>query len=139
MSAPTSSRALMLRATPALITGVGLVALSIFFLVDPEKESDLVGTFVCLAGAEVALALAALVLVPVALRHDPDRARRALSIVLVVLAAGGIVLTAIAVTQTEVPYVIAALAPLAVSVLMLKDIRRVHGQIGTSVDGGASD
>ena len=48
-------------------------------------------------------------------------------------------LTAIAVTRTEVPYVIAALAPLAVSVLMLKDIRRVRGLIGTSVDGGAPD
>ena len=35
----------MLRATPALIIGMGLVALSIFFLVDPDKKSDLVGTF----------------------------------------------------------------------------------------------
>lgn len=104
--------------------GVGLLALSLFFLVRLEADPDVLGVFLPLTAALVALGLGTMALLPLRLGDTPATAGvvawsfRGLAVL-------GIAVTAAGVARGELPWIAFALAPLVACAALLKDSRRL--------------
>lgn len=108
-----------------LLVGVGLMALSTFFLVAPlEEPEQVLGVFLPLAVGLISAAFGLLALVPLFLGDTPQTAR-ALAMALRGLAGLGTALASLGVVRGDVPWIAGVLAPLLVVVLLLKDAGRL--------------
>lgn len=110
-----------------VLIGVVLVALSVFLVVRAPAGSPQVvlGGYLCVAVGMIALALASMALVPL-LAGAGARGMVAAAFVGIALIGGCI--AAWITWRARLPWLLGAVAPLAVIVALVKDLGRVRGQ-----------
>jgi hypothetical protein len=109
-----------------LAVGAALLALSVFFLVTgPDEPSEILGVFLPLAVALVALALGAMALVPLRYGDTAEVSPAVLATAFRLLGVLGVALTAAGIWRGELPWLAFGILPLLVAVFLVKDSFRV--------------
>ncbi|PVG82273.1 hypothetical protein DDE18_12305 [Nocardioides gansuensis] len=104
--------------------GVALLALSLFFLVRLEADTDVLGVFLPLAAGLVTLGLGAIALLPLRLGDTPSTAG-VVAWAFRGLALLGIAVTAAGVARGELPWIAFGLVPLLACAALAKDSMRL--------------
>jgi hypothetical protein len=105
--------------------GIGLLALSTFFLITGDREEERLGVYIPLAVAAIALGVSAMALVP--LWGDAQAGSR-IALIFRLLSLGTIVMTACATATGDLPWMAGGLLPLLAAAALLKDSFRLAGR-----------
>lgn len=105
--------------------GLALMALAVFFVVQHDTEEEILGVFIPLTVGLIALGIGTMALVPLWYGDSADRSPAIIAWAFRIIAALGLVITALGVVDASVPWIAFALLPLLACAALIKDSSRL--------------
>ncbi len=110
--------------------GLGLLCLAVFFVFAASEPHEILGVFLPLAVAQIALSLGVMALVPLQAGDSTAHSPRLIATWLLVIAAAAVVLTIVAAVRADWPWVLFAVAPIAAAASLVRSALRFRSIAG---------